>query len=344
MDLFDYYKDKVVLVTGGVGSIGSNIVHQLMKYDLKSLIIFDNNETGLFDLHKEINSEKVQIYIGDVCDRDRVEMVTTGVDIIFHAAALKHVPLCEYNPYEAVKVNIIGTQNVIDAAIKNSVSKVIMISTDKAVSPINVMGASKYIAERLSIAANNHSNNRDTKFAAVRFGNVLNSRGSIIPIFLRQIQSKSPITVTDPDMQRFVMTIPTAANLVITAGMIANGYEVFILKMPVLKIIDLAEVMRERLSEKYGYDPKELPIVITGKRIGEKLYEMLMTAEESESAYENKDMFMIYPTHLSRVVKHEEYVPPDGWKPVPRHQEYSSRSSVILDKQQISEYLEEIGL
>ena len=342
MDLHEYYNNKTVLVTGGVGSIGSNIVQQLMKYDLKSLIIFDNNETGLFDLHKEINSEKVQIYIGDVCDRDRVEMVTTGVDIIFHAAALKHVPLCEYNPYEAVKVNIIGTQNIIDVAIKNSVSKVIMISTDKAVSPINVMGASKYIAERLTIAANNHCNNKNTKFVAVRFGNVLNSRGSIIPIFLKQIQDGCPITITDPRMVRFVMTIPKAAELVISVGMIANGYEVFILKMPVLKITDLAEVMRERLAPKYGHIPNELPIQIIGKRIGEKLYEELMTVEESESAYENDKMLMIYPQHLSRILNPVEHLPPDGWKKV-ECGEYSSKSGKMLNRDEIIQYLTNIG-
>ncbi|WP_167815501.1 SDR family NAD(P)-dependent oxidoreductase, partial [Methanocorpusculum sp. GPch4] len=248
MDCYTYYHDKTILVTGGVGSIGSQLVRQLLTYEPKSLILMDNNETGLFDMQQELKSNRIQILIGDVRDAERMITVFTGVDIVFHAAALKHVPLCEFNPYEAVKTNILGTQNILDAAIRNHVKKVIMISTDKAVDPINTMGASKYLAERLTISANNHQKNNGTAFAVVRFGNVLNSRGSIIPIFMHQIATGSSLTITDPEMTRFVLTIPQSVNLVIKAGMMAKGMEIFILKMPVLKIIDLAKVMLKKIA------------------------------------------------------------------------------------------------
>lgn len=339
----EYYQDKVILITGGVGSIGSQLVRKLLTFNPKSLIILDNNETGLFDLHQELNSNKVQILIGDVRDRERLEMVFTGVDVIFHAAALKHVPLCEYNPYEGVKTNIIGTQNVLDAAIQNQVEKVIMISTDKAVNPINTMGASKYIAERLTIAANNHQKNVKTIFSVVRFGNVLNSRGSIIPIFMHQLGNKLPLTVTDPDMTRFVMTIQDAADLVIKAAILAKGMEVFILKMPVLKIIDLAKIMREYFASRFDYNSDEIPINIIGKRVGEKLYEELMTVEESAFAYENDHMFIVYPPHVYDVKKSHDFSPPEGCSPVTMTM-YSSLTARCIGDEEIYDYLNKLDV
>ena len=339
-----YYHDKVILVTGGVGSIGSQLVRQLLSYDPKTLIILDNNETGLFDLHKELQSEKVKVLIGDVRDAERMKTVLTGVDIVFHAAALKHVPLCEFNPYEAVKTNILGTQNVLDAAIRNHVQKVIMISTDKAVDPINTMGASKYLAERLTISANNHQRNENTAFAVVRFGNVLNSRGSIIPIFMHQIQENVPLTVTDEQMTRFVMTIPEAVSLVLKAGMIAKGMEIFILKMPVLKIIDLAKVMLKKIAPQYNYDTDNNKIQIVGKRVGEKLYEELMTRQESAFAYEDDDMFVVYPSHIQDIRnRFTEQTPLDGFKPV-TVSEFSSQTARCISEEEIEEYLNRLEL
>ena len=344
-DCRTYYHNKVILVTGGVGSIGSQLVRQLLTYNPKTLIIIDNNETGLFDLHKELQSERVKVLIGDVRDNERMKTVLTGVDIVFHAAALKHVPLCEFNPFEAVKTNILGTQNVIDAAIRNHVQKVILISTDKAVDPINTMGASKYLAERLTISANNHQRNENTAFAVVRFGNVLNSRGSIIPIFMKQIQDNQPLTVTDTEMTRFVMTIPEAVSLVLKAGMIAKGSEIFILKMPVLKIIDLAKVMLRKIAPKYQYDLENNEIQIVGKRIGEKLYEELMTRQESAFAYEDEDMFIVYPSHIQDIRNRftSMITPPEGYEPV-TIEEFSSQTARCISEEEIENYLDRLEL
>ena len=338
-----YYYDKVILVTGGVGSIGSQLVRQLLSYKPKSLILMDNNETALVDMQRELRSEKVKILIGDIRDAERLQIVFTGVDIVFHAAALKHVPLCEYNPFEAVKTNILGTQNVLNAAIQNNVKKVILISTDKAVDPVNTMGACKYIAERLTIVANNHLKNVNTICAVVRFGNVLNSRGSIIPIFMSQIREGKQLTVTDVEMTRFVLTIPQAVELVLKAGVLAKGMEIFILKMPVLKIIDLANVIIQKIGPRYNYDMKANPIEIIGKRVGEKLYEELMTVEESAFAYENDEMFIVYPPVMYDTKQKYQLTPPDGFIPVSTG-EFTSQTAHCIDEKAIEQYITELKL
>jgi UDP-N-acetylglucosamine 4,6-dehydratase len=288
-----FYKNKVVLVTGGSGSIGREIVKKLLEVEPESVRIFDNNETALFDLEQEVNSEKLRTFIGDVRDKDRLNRAFENVDIIFHAAALKHVPLCEYNPFDAVKTNVLGTQNVLDAALDKNVEKVIMVSTDKAVNPINVMGATKLLSERLTISANYYRGNKRTIFSCVRFGNVLNSRGSVVPTFKKQIKNGGPVTLTDPKMTRFIMHIPDAAGLILKAGHIAEGKEIFILKMHAVNIIDLAEVMIENLARTYGYTPEDIDIDIIGKRLGEKLYEELMTDNETPYAIDNGELFIL---------------------------------------------------
>ncbi|MHB8163403.1 MAG: UDP-N-acetylglucosamine 4,6-dehydratase family protein [Methanoregula sp.] len=294
-----FYKNKKILITGGVGSIGSQLVKRLLTLDPAIIRVFDNNETGLFDLEENLNSGKIRTLIGDIRDKDRLTMAMEGIDIVFHASALKHVPLCEYNPFDAVKTNVLGTQNVLEAALINEVDKVINISTDKAVSPTNVMGATKLLAERLTISANYYRGNKPTVFSSVRFGNVLNSRGSVIPLFNSQIKNSGPVTITDTGMTRFFMDIPAAINLILTAGEIAKGREIFILKMPALRIVDLAEIMIEEFAPKYGFDPHNIAIKIIGKRNGEKLHEDLMAEEEVERAYERDDMFLIAPHNYS---------------------------------------------
>lgn len=343
MDLENYYKNKVILVSGGVGSIGSQIVSQLLLLSPKTIIILDNNETELFNIYEKYKSDNIKIIIGDIRDSERMENVLTGVDIVFHAAALKHVPLCEFNPYEAVKTNILGTQNIINAAIYNNVSKVILISTDKAVNPINTMGASKYMAERLILSANNNIKNENTVFAVVRFGNVLNTRGSIIPIFMQQIKTGKPLTITDENMTRFVMTIPQAVSLVLSVAIIAKGMEIFILKMPVLKIIDLAKVMYTLIAPKYGYDINNCAIKVIGKRVGEKINEELMTIEESEFAYENSDMFVVYPPHIYDIRKKYHLEPPEGFSKVSIG-EFSSKTARCIDNDEIEQYVLELNL
>lgn len=289
----DFYKNKKILVTGGSGSIGREIVKSLLNYDVEVIRIFDNNETALFDLEHELNSDKIRTLMGDIRDLDRLKRAFKDIDIVFHAAAYKHVPLCEYNPADAVKTNVMGTQNVIDAAIYCNIDKVILISTDKAVNPVNVMGATKLLAERLMISSNVYSGVDGTTFSCVRFGNVLNSRGSVIPLFKKQIEKGGPITVTDKDMTRFIMKIPDAANLILKAGKKAEGGEIFILKMDAVKLMDLPEVMIEYYAPKFGYDVNDIKIEFIGKRVGEKTYEELMTSDEVIYSYEDDDLYVI---------------------------------------------------
>lgn len=323
----NYYKNKIILVTGGSGSIGREIVKKLLNVEPKSVRIFDNNETELFDLEQELNSKIVRTFIGDVRDKDRLNRAFENVDIVFHAAALKHVPLCEYNPFDAVKTNVLGTQNVLDAALDNNVEKVIMVSTDKAVNPINVMGATKLLSERLTISANFYRGNKITKFSCVRFGNVLNSRGSVVPIFKKQIQSGGPVTITDTNMTRFIMHIPDAADLILKAGQIAQGKEIFILKMQAVNIIDLAEVMIEKLAPNYGHLTEEIEIEIIGRRIGEKMYEELMTDSETYYAVDDGELYIL---NSNNQVNFDNDI------------EYNSNSVETLSKNQINEIISDI--
>jgi FlaA1/EpsC-like NDP-sugar epimerase len=218
-----------------------------------------------------------------------------NIDIVYHAAALKHVPLCEYNPFEAIKTNVLGTQNVIDAALENKVEKVINISTDKAVNPTNTMGATKLLAEKLTIDANYFKGKTKTIFSCVRFGNVAYSRGSVIPLFESQIRQKKPITITDPNMTRFMMSISNTIDLVFKATLMAKGGEIFILKMPVVKLSDLADVSIEEFSKKYDIAKSTIKKKKIGIRAGEKMYEELMSETEAQKAYEIDDMFIIPP-------------------------------------------------
>jgi len=288
------FQNKSVLVTGGTGSIGREIVRKVLQYKPNVMRILNNDEAELFKLEQKLeNNPNVRFLIGDVRDKERLQRAVEGIDFVFHAAALKHVPLCEYNPFEAVKTNVLGTQNLIESAMEQEVEKLITISTDKAVNPVNVMGATKLLAERLTISANHYKGARKTAFSCVRFGNVLDSRGSVVPLFREQIRRGGPVTITDPDMTRFVMSIPQAVALVLKAAEIARGGEVFIFKMRSLHIRDLAEVMIEELAPHYGYAPESIRIEISGKRAGEKLYEELLTEDEASSVSEKGDMFVV---------------------------------------------------
>ena len=288
------FKDKKIMVTGGTGSIGSEIVRRVLQYGPEVVRILSRDESKQFDLEQELGTrENVRFLIGDVRDKDRLDRAFEDIDIVFHAAAMKHVPACEYNPFEAVKTNVVGTQNVIDAAFDNNVGKVIAISTDKAASPINTMGATKLLAEKLIIDANFYKGHRKTVFSCVRFGNVMGSRGSVIPLFEKQIKNGGPVTVTDPEMTRFMMTIPQAVNLVFKATKMTQGGEIFIFKMPVVKLGDMANVMINNLAPIYGYKPEDIKIDTIGIRNGEKMYEHLMNEEEARYAYETEDMFVV---------------------------------------------------
>jgi len=333
----EFYQDKKILVTGGVGSIGRELVKKLLPCGPSIIRVFDNNESGLFDLDHELQSGKIRVLLGDIRDRERLNLAFEGIDVVFHAAALKHVPLCEYNPFDAVKTNVLGTQNVLDAALEKGVEKVVNVSTDKAVGPTNVMGATKLLAERLTISANYYRGVKKTVFSSVRFGNVLNSRGSVIPLFRMQIERGGPVTVTDPGMTRFFMDIPAAADLILRAGRIAQGREIMILKMPALRILDLAEVMIEELAPGFGHDPADIGIQVIGKREGEKLSEDLMTGEEAERAWESRDMFLILPRTLS-FEEPLSMVIPGGFRRAP-HREYSSENARQIDRKGIRKIL-----
>jgi UDP-N-acetylglucosamine 4,6-dehydratase len=330
--LKEFYAGKVILVTGGAGSIGSEIVKNLLKYEPKVVRVFDNNETGLFELQQELQKEKLRMFVGDIKDKARCRKAIEDVDIVFHSAALKHVPLCEYNPFEAVKTNVIGTQNMIDAAIDEEVEKFFTISTDKAVNPVNVMGATKLLAERLTVSASFYKGERKSTFSCVRFGNVLGSRGSVVYVFKEQIKAGGPVTLTNKNMTRFVMSISEAANLILKAAEMAQGGEIFILKMPALKIIDLAEVMIQELASKDGYDPKNIELEIIGNRGGEKLYEELLTDDEAMMTYEKNEALIM----TSRPINNAHF----GKKP----QRYTSNNARLLTKAEIKRLLIEAKL
>lgn len=271
---------KTILVTGAAGSIGSEICRQVARFEPATLILLDHSENGIYDIEMELNGEEsicqLVTEVSDIKDKEKMQVVfrTYQPDVVFHAAAHKHVPLMEKNPEEAVKNNVYGTKNVAEAAHEANVDTFVMISTDKAVNPTSVMGATKRIAEMIVQQLDKRSN---TRFVSVRFGNVLGSRGSVIPLFKKQIEAGGPVTVTHPDMERYFMTIPEASRLVIQAGALAQGGEIFVLDMgePV-KIVDLARNLI-RLS---GFTEEEIPITFTGIRSGEKLYEELLNADE----------------------------------------------------------------
>lgn len=294
-----YLTGEIVLVTGGGGSIGSELCRQMAKFNPQKLIVAGRGENSLFDIEQELQADYpalvVEVEILDVKDQEKVELIFQKYrpQVVFHAAAHKHVPLMERNPEEALKNNVMGTSNLAEAADRFQVKTFVSISTDKAVNPTSVMGATKRIAEMIVQTTDRRSK---TRFVAVRFGNVLGSRGSVIPTFEKQIARGGPVTVTHPDMVRYFMTIPEAAQLVVQAGAMAEGGEIFILDMgqPV-KIVDLAKDVI-RLS---GFEPDlDIPIKFTGIRPGEKLYEELLTAEEGTSATRHKRIFVAKPNAI----------------------------------------------
>ncbi|WP_042209673.1 UDP-N-acetylglucosamine 4,6-dehydratase family protein [Paenibacillus durus] len=331
------YTDKVVLVTGGTGSIGSEIVRKILGSNPKALRIYSRDESKQFEMQQELKEySNVRYLIGDIRDQKRLNYAMEGVDYIFHAAALKHVPSCEYNPMEAVKTNVVGVQNVIEAAIEHNVKKMVAISTDKVVNPTNTMGATKLLSERLISAANYYKGSRGTIFSCVRFGNVMGSRGSVIPLFRDQIAKGVPVTITHAKMTRFMMSIPQAAQLVLDAAEHSQGGEVFVLKMPILKITDLAQSLIESYNEATGTSTSS-EIIETGIRPGEKLYEELMTLEESERAFENDKMYII-PSFFN---PKEQYYP--GFSPA-KHQEYSSFTAPRLNLSEIASLINDYSL
>lgn len=289
------FRNKNILVTGGTGSIGKELVLELLKFDPKVVRILDIDETREFELQQELEEySNIRFLLGDIRDKDRLLRALKDIDIVFHTAAYKHVLSGEYNPFETIKTNVIGVQNIIEAALDNKVKKLIFTSSDKAVNPCNVMGATKLLGERLIIATNYYTS-PDSVFASVRFGNVLGSRGSVIPLFEKQLQEGGPITVTNEEMTRFIMSTSQTINLLFKVTEMAQGGEVFIFKMPVVRIMDLANAMIELFAPKYGYNTGDIEIKIIGEKPGEKRYEELMTKDESARSLETDEMFIVLP-------------------------------------------------
>ena len=292
---YGWLKKKTVLVTGGTGSIGSEIVKQLLKTDVACIIIFSRDEIKHFLMKQTFRDERLHFVVGDVRDFRSVQRIFTmyNVDIIYNASAMKHVLVCEDSPIESVKTNVLGTQNLVDLAIKYNVSKMVTISTDKAANPVNVMGATKFIAERITLNGNTLSKDSNI-FAVVRFGNVANSRGSVIPVYLQNLRDGKSLMVSDPNVTRFIMSISDAVNLVLKASQIAQGGEVFILKMKAFRLGDLVEVMINKIAPKLGIK-EEIDTISIGLAPSEKLNEELTNELETKYLYEIDDLYAVLP-------------------------------------------------
>ncbi|WP_080832508.1 UDP-N-acetylglucosamine 4,6-dehydratase family protein [Cohnella massiliensis] len=296
-----FFRDKKILIVGGTGTIGQSLLHHILLDKPKVVRIFSRDEYKQFEMQQKYRDQSnIRFLIGDVRDQARLVRAMQDIDYVFHAAAMKHVPACEYNPFEAVQTNVLGTQNVILASLETGVKKTIFTSTDKAIAPTNTYGASKLMAERLISAAQYQAGASQTKFAAVRFGNVMGSRGSVIPLFRQQIIDNKKVTVTDKNMSRFMMTVDQASQLTTKAMAFAQGGEIFVLKMPVIKLKELVDVLIDELSVQLKIDKETIVVEEIGLRPGEKMFEELMTEDEAINAVELSDMYVIQNSFLQK--------------------------------------------
>ncbi len=322
------FKDKVLLITGGTGSFGNTVVKHFLNKELKEIRILSRDEKKQDDMRKKYNNPKLKFYLGDVRDERRVKEVMRGVDYVFHAAALKQVPSCEFYPLEAVKTNIIGTDNVLNAAIECGVKKVICLSTDKAVYPINAMGMSKAMMEKIFVSRARLLDGSGTVLCGTRYGNVMASRGSVIPLFVEQIKKHEPITITDPKMTRFLMSLDEAVKLVLFAFEHGSNGDLFIQKAPACTV----EVLARALQELFGV---ETEIKIIGTRHGEKLYETLVSKEEKLVAEDLDDYYRIPCDH--RDLNYNSEVSSD--KVLNQQESYTSHNTYRLDVEEVKEKL-----
>lgn len=321
------FKDSVLMITGGTGSFGSTVLSRFLNSDVKEIRIFSRDEKKQEDLRIQLKNERVKFYIGDVRDRSSLEHSLEGVDYVFHAAALKQVPSCEFFPMEAVKTNIEGTQNVLNAAQRVGVQRVIVLSTDKAVYPINAMGMSKAMAEKVMIARSRDAGN--SLFCATRYGNVMASRGSVIPLFIQQMKVGKNLTVTDPEMTRFLMSLEDSVDLVLYAFEHANPGDVFIQKAPASTLKDLAQALIELFESKSKID-------IIGTRHGEKLYESLISREEMARAEDLGDYYRIPADN--RDLNYGKYFS-EGEQEISSFDDYTSHNTERLNVSQVKELL-----
>lgn len=324
------FDGKTLLITGGTGSFGNTVLKRFLDTGIREIRVFSRDEKKQDDQRKRFQSDKLKFYLGDVRDPGSVLSATRGVDFIFHAAALKQVPSCEFHPMEAVKTNVLGTENVLEAAIHNGVSRVVCLSTDKAVYPINAMGISKALMEKVMVAKSRELINSQTVICGTRYGNVMASRGSVIPLFAQQIADGRPITITDPHMTRFMMTLSDAVDLVLYAFTHGNNGDIFVQKAPAATIGVLADAMRQRLGV------AEHPIDVIGTRHGEKLYETLLSREEMASAVDMGDYYRIPPD--LRDLNYAKYVE-QGETTITGAEDYNSHNTTRLDVDNMGELL-----
>lgn len=338
------WNGKRVLITGVCGTVGKELLRQLAELGPAEIIGIDNNETELFFTSQTYSGRPfIRLFLGDARDSSKLMRMTAGMDIVLHAAALKHVILCEQAPRDAVQTNILGTQNVIDAALANNVERVVFTSSDKAVNPTNVMGTSKLMGERLMTAANAMRRGEGPIFTSTRFGNILGSRGSVIPVFTRQIAAGGPVTLTDPKMTRFIMTLAEAVELALESVFMGHGGEVFVTKMRVLRISDLAEVLIEKQAPKFGRDPRSIEIKVVGMKPGEKLYEELVNEEETRRTVELARYFAVLPAFKS-IYENIDYSYPDAVSGPGIERPYNSSVTSPMSRVELSDYMERHGL
>ncbi|MEI5993365.1 polysaccharide biosynthesis protein [Candidatus Enterococcus mansonii] len=326
------FKEKVLLITGGTGSFGNAVMKRFLDSDIKEIRIFSRDEKKQDDMRKKYNNDKIKFYIGDVRDINSVKPAMYGVDYVFHAAALKQVPSCEFFPIEAVKTNIIGTDNVLTAAIEVGVEKVICLSTDKAAYPINAMGISKAMMEKVFVAKSRNIPSEKTLICGTRYGNVMASRGSVIPLFIEQIKSGKPLTITDPTMTRFLMSLEEAVELVVFAFQNAKAGDIMVQKSPASTVGDLAQAINELFNS-------QNEIKIIGTRHGEKKYETLLTKEEYLVAEDMGDFYKV-PAD-TRDLNYDKYFD-EGNKELSNQNEYNSDNTQRLTVAEIKEKLLEL--
>jgi len=319
------FKDKTLLIIGGTGSFGNAVLRRFLKTDISQIRIFSRDEKKQHDMRNRYYDSKLKFFIGDTRNYESVAQAMLGVDYVFHAAALKQVPSCEFFPLEAVRTNILGTENVLNAAIQNNVKRVICLSTDKAVYPINAMGMSKALMEKIAIAKARISSNGNTIISVTRYGNVMCSRGSVIPLFTNQIKLRQPITITDPNMTRFMMSLDDAVDLVLFAFVHSKGGELIIQKAPACTIGILAEAIREI------FEGQEEPCII-GTRHGEKLYESLLTREEMAKAVDLGNNYLVPMDE--RDLNYSKYFT-NGQHEVSAAEDYTSHNTKRLSKQEV---------
>ncbi|HCF3549624.1 MULTISPECIES: polysaccharide biosynthesis protein [Pseudomonas] len=315
-------KNSVLLITGGTGSFGNAVLKRFLDTDIGEIRVFSRDEKKQDDMRKRYAHPKLRFYIGDVRDYQSTLNATRGVDYIFHAAALKQVPSCEFYPMEAVKTNVIGTENVLESAIQNGVKKVVCLSTDKAVYPINAMGISKAMMEKVMVAKSRNLERTPTVICGTRYGNVMASRGSVIPLFIEQMRSGQPLTITDPNMTRFMMTLTDAVDLVLYAFEHGTNGDLFVQKAPAATIEVLAHALTQLLG-KSGY-----PINVIGTRHGEKLYEALLSREEMACAEDMGDYYRIPPD--LRDLNYSKFVE-QGEEKITHTEDYNSHNTKRLD-------------